>query len=175
MNRRVGLVLLLALAACATFTMTAAHGQGKGLYGNDTKDKTSGDLDDQDYWWTKWDAKMLEEAIKTRQPEGHIAVCLASAINRANDLEKKYPKHEEIKKWKARFTEVDKQIDQNAPRGASFKPGFPWEMSNFAQAWVNYGYGKAKYDAGNVSEAVGLYQNVVQNLKIIHDNPDRYD
>jgi len=175
MDRRVGLAFLLTLAACATFTFTATPARAQGLYGNEGKDKTSGDLDDQDYWWTKWDAKMLEEAIKTRQPEGHIAVNLASAIRRVDDLAKKYPKHEEIKKWKARFEEVDKKIDQNAPRGASFKPGFPWDMANFAQAWVNYGYGKAKFDAGNVNDAIGLYQNVVYNLKIIHDRPELFD
>jgi hypothetical protein len=118
---------------------------------------------------------MLEEAIKTRQPEGRISVNIGSSLRRLNDLEKKYPKHEEIKKWKARFEEVDKKIDPNANRGASFKPGFPWDMSNFAQAWVNFQWGKMAADSGDIQRAVGLYQNVVYNLNLIAERPELFD
>src|ERR1700712_522599 len=132
MKRGIHAALFVGLVACATFAANVASaGGGKGLYADDTKDKTTGDLADQDYWWAKWDAKMLEEAIKSRQPEGRIGVDLASSIRRLNDLEKKYPKHEEIKKMKKRAEEVEAKIDPNASRGASFQPGFPWGMANF--------------------------------------------
>lgn len=169
------LALLLTFFLSMTLSPRSVLADGKGLYADDTKDKTSGDLDDQDYWWSKWDAKMLEEAIKTRQPEGRIAVAVGGSLRRVNDLAKKYPKHEEIQKWKARFEEVDKKIDPNANRGESFKPGFPWDMSNFAQAWVNFQWGKMAADSGDVSRAVGLYQNVVYNLKLIAEHPDLFD
>ncbi len=41
-----------------------------GLYGDEGKDVTTGDLNNQDYWWTRWDMMMLDYAIKQHQPEG---------------------------------------------------------------------------------------------------------
>ena len=58
----------------------------------------------------KFDAMMLELAIKQHQPEGHIAVDLASSIRQLDDLSKKLPQHQEIAKWKARAHEVDSKI-----------------------------------------------------------------
>ena len=171
----IGLAFLAAFVGVMNFSAPQAHAQGKGLYADDTKDKTSGDLNDQDYWWAKWDAKMLDEAIKTRQPEGRIGVNIGSSLRRLDDLAKKYPKHEEIQKWKKHFEEVQAKIDPNANRGDSFKPGFPWGMSNFEQAWVNFHWGKMKADANDVQGAVGLYQNVVYNLNLIKEHPDLFD
>lgn len=111
--------------------------EGKGLYADEGKDKTTGDLKDQNYCWAKWDAKNLEDAIKTRHPEGLISVNVAVGLRRLNDLAKKYPKHEEIKKWKERFEEIDKKLEPNANWRDSWKPNFPWDMANYAQAWVN--------------------------------------
>jgi len=146
---------------------------GKGLYADDTKDKTTGDLNDQDYWWAKWDAKNLEDAIKSRQPEGRIGISIASSLrDRLEPLSKKYPKHEEIAKWKARFEEVEKKIDPNANRGDSWKPGFPWDMSNYAQAWVNYQHAQMMVAENDREHAIGLLQNVVQNLRLISERED---
>ena len=39
-----------------------------GLYGDDAKNATSGDLNDQDYWWSKFDALMLDIPVKQHQP-----------------------------------------------------------------------------------------------------------
>ena len=60
-----------------------------GLYGDEAKNATTGELNDQDYWWTKFDMMMLDLAIKQHQPEGHIAVDLASTGRRLDDLAKK--------------------------------------------------------------------------------------
>ncbi len=60
---------LVGVACLATFTATTSAEEKKGLYADEGKDKTTGDLKDQDYWWAKWDAKMLDDAIKTHQPE----------------------------------------------------------------------------------------------------------
>ena len=171
----IGLVFLAAFVGVMGSFAPSTLAQGKGLYADDTKDKTSGDLDDQDYWWAKWDAKMLDEAIKTRQPEGRIGVNIGSSLRRLDDLAKKYPKHEEIQKWKKHFEDVQAKIDPNANRGESFKPGFPWGMSNFEQAWVNFQWGKMKADANDVQGAIGLYQNVVYNLNLIKEHPDLFD
>jgi len=145
-----------------------------GLYADEGKDKTSGDLKDQDYWWAKWDAKMLEEAIKTRQPEGAISINVAVGLRRLNDLAKKYPKHEDIKKWQKRFEEINDKLDPNADRRASWKPGFPWDMSNFSQSWVNLQYGKMLMDDNDAEQALGMYDNVLRNFKLITEHPELY-
>jgi hypothetical protein len=145
-----------------------------GLY--DDVDKkteiTSGDLNSQDYWWTKYDMMMLDLALKQHQPEGQIGLDLASTKNRIDSLLKEYPKHEEIKKWKEKVDDVLSKINPDAPRGGGFNPGCPWDESNFAQLWVNYHYAKAKLDANERDEAYGLYLNVEQNLDIML-KPDR--
>jgi hypothetical protein len=152
----------------------AADEKGKGLYADEGKDATKGDLDDQDYWWARWDAKMLEDAIKTHQPEGPISVNVAVGLRRLNDLAKKYPKHEEIKKMQARFQQIQDKLDPNANRRDSWKPGFPWDMSNYAQAWVNWHWGKMAYDANDAERAFGLYGNVVQNFRLITEKADLF-
>ncbi len=157
-------ILLSALVICAPARA--------GLYDDDAKNVTKGDLDDQDYWWTKYDMMMLDLAIKQHQPEGRIAVDLASTKNRLDDLIKKYPKHEQLKKWKDHVDEVMDKIDPNADRSAQFNPGCPWDESNFAQAWVNYHWGKMKIDAKEDEDAFGLFQNVKQNFDILLA-PDR--
>jgi len=54
------------LLAWVLFTITAAFAataaEQKGPYADEGKDKTTGDLKDQDYWWAKWDAEMLDDA-----------------------------------------------------------------------------------------------------------------
>jgi hypothetical protein len=167
------IVRYFALAA-ALFATTGVISpvKAQGLYGDDNKTLTSGDLNDQDYWWAKYDAMMLELAIKQRQPEGHIAVDLASSIRRLDDLMKKYPKHQEIAKWKARAQQVDAKIDQNANRGASFTPDCPWDEANFAQLWVNLHWAKFAYEAKDYNTAYSDLQNVMQNYRVMLA-PDR--
>ena len=154
------LLVVLFLAALST---TAPAG----LYDDETKDATSGDLNNQDYWWAKYDAMMLELAIKQHQPEGRIAVELGSSIRRLNDLEMQFPKHEQIKKWKQRAQQVEKKINPDANRSEYFNPNCPWEESNFGQAWVNYHHGKMQYEAKDYEHAFGLFQNVRQNFSIL--------
>jgi hypothetical protein len=146
--------------------------KAQGLYGDEGKNVTSGDLNNQDYWWAKFDAMMLEIAVKEHQPEGHIAVDLASSIRRLDDLMKKYPNHKEIAKWRARAVDVDSKINPNAPRGASFGPECPWDEANFAQLWVNLHWAKVAYDAKDYTTAVSCMQNVMQNYQFML-RPDR--
>jgi hypothetical protein len=148
----------------------AAYAQG--LYGDEQKSVTSGVLNDQDYWWAKFDAMMLEMAIEQHQPEGHIAVDLASSIRRLDDLSKRFPKHQEIAQWTARAHQVDSKIDPNANRGLSFGPECPWDEANFAQLWVNLHWAKAAYDAKDYNSALGSMQNVMQNYQFML-RPDR--
>jgi hypothetical protein len=150
--------------------LPCAHAQG--LYGDEGKNATSGELNNQDYWWAKYDAMMLELAIKQHQPEGRIAVNLASSIRRLDDLSKKFPKHQEIAKWKARADAVQSKIDPNADRNKYFGPENPWEESNFAQLWVNLHWAKVAFDAKDYSTALSCMQNVLQNYDIML-KPDR--
>jgi hypothetical protein len=134
-----------------------------GLYDSDSGDITKGDLNSQDYWWTKYDAMMLDLALKQHQPEGHIGLNLAIAIRRTDDLLKKYPKHEEIKKWRTRFEEVQAKIDPNASRGQSFTTECPWDEANFAQLWVNEHWVKFLVEQKNWKDAEPLLSNIRQN------------
>jgi hypothetical protein len=143
-----------------------------GLYDDDTKDATTGDLNDQDYWWTKFDMNMLDLALKQRQPEGHIGLNLASTIRRLDELAKKYPRHELIKQWKDKANAVNGKINPGASRGEPFKPGCPWDEANFAQAWVNYHHGKMLLEANDLNSAYGSFLNVKQNFEILR-RPDR--
>ncbi len=174
MQRNPSFARMFAVLACLTlFALAAFAAEKKGLYA-DEKEKTSGDIKDRDYWQAKWDAKNLEDAIKSRQPEGPISINVAVAIRNLESLEKKYPKHEEIKKMKARFEQIQNKLDPNADRRASWKPGFPWDMSNYAQAWINWHYGKMLADDNDVQDAIAIYQNVVQNFRLISEHEDTF-
>jgi hypothetical protein len=138
------------------------------LYDDDKKDLTKGDLNDQDYWWTKFHMMMLDKAIEQKQPEGRIGFNLVSTRERLDKLVEKYPKHEELAKWKKHADEVNKKIDPNADRSVGgWKPGCPWEESNFAQAWVNYHWGKMLIDNKQISDAKSIWSNVKQNFDIL--------
>jgi hypothetical protein len=143
-----------------------------GLYDDNYSVVTNGDLNSQDYWWTKYDAMMLEIALKEHQPEGRIGIDLAVALRRIDDLTKKYPKHEGIQKWKARFEEIQSKINPDADRGASFGPECPWDESNFAQLWVNFYFSKYLIEQKAWGDAAPLLSNVRQNYEIMLA-PDR--
>lgn len=143
-----------------------------GLYDSDSGDIATGDLNSQDYWWTKYDAAMLDLALKQHQPEGRIGVNLAIALRRIDDLQKKYPKHEQIKKWKTRFEEIQGKINPNANRSDSFTTECPWDESNFAQLWVNEHWVKFLVEQKNWKDAEPLLSNIRQNYEIMLA-PDR--
>jgi len=143
-----------------------------GLYDTQATAVTGGDLNDQDYWWSKFDLMMLDLALQQRQPEGRIGLELASTIRRLDDLVKKYPDHTELKTWLDKAKDVSGKIDPNASRGASFNPGCPWDEANFGQLWVNLHHAQLQYAAGQINEATGLLHNVRQNLATLL-RPDR--
>ena len=89
-----------------------------------------------------------------------------------DDLQKKFPKHEEIKKWRAHFEDVQAKINPDASRGASFGPECPWDESNFAQLWVNFHWAKIAADQKDWPTALSCLQNVRQNYAIMLA-PDR--
>jgi hypothetical protein len=141
------------------------------LYG-DEKNATGGELNDQDYWWAKFDDMMLDLAIKQRQPEGKIGLNLASSVRRLDELVKKFPKHEEILKMKQHANEVNGKISPDASRGGSFNPGCPWEEANFAQLWVNLHWARTAVKANDYNTALSCMQNMMQNYQILL-KPDR--
>ena len=167
MNRRIlGILGLTALLA-----LLAGRAPAQGLY--DTgKNATTGDLMDQDYWWARFDHEMLELCLKQHQPEGRIDVEVGGAIRRLDDLIKKYPKHEDLAKWRARAVEIDKKVNPNAQRGTPFNAGCPWEEANYAQLWVNWHYSKMLLDDKNYELAFTMLTNVMQNYDIML-KPDR--
>lgn len=59
---------------------------------------------------------------------------------------------------KARFQEVESQINPNADRREHFNKECPWDESNFAQLWVNLHWGKVAYDAKDYATTVSCLQ-----------------
>jgi len=162
------LLPFVALALVALFVPASARA---GLYDDDKK-VNSGELNDRDYWQARWDMMMLDYAIKQKQPEGKIGLNLVSTIKNLEDLAKKYPNHEEIKKMKAKAEEIDKKIDQNASRSESWKPGCPWDEANFAQLWINWHAAQSAAKANEPDKAYGYMTNVMQNYNLL-SKPDR--
>ena len=143
------LILPAGLVAITMLSLAATPVARAGLYDDETKDATSGDLADQDYWWAKFDNMMLDLAVKQHQPEGRIGFNNVQAIRRLDDLIKKYPKHEGLQKWKAHAEEIQKKINPDANRSTPLNAGCPWEEANFAQIWVNMHWAKASWDEKN--------------------------
>ncbi len=159
---------LALLLAASTLSLAAPQG----LYDSNDKDITTGELANQDYWWAKFDDMMLDLAVKQHQPEGRIDLNLASTTRRLDDLLKKYPKHEELKKFKEHADSIHSKINPDAPRNAAFNPGCPWEEANFAQLWVNFHYAKVLIAKNDFNTAYSMLQNVMQNYNIML-KPDR--
>ena len=152
---------------------TMAWQSRAGLYEDqDPKNVKSGDINDQDYWWTKYDLMMLDIAMKQHQPEGQIGLDLAITSRRLDDLVKKYPNDDELKTWQKKVNDTIAKIDPNAPRGQGFNPGCPWDESNFAQLWVNVHWAQMQIDANQMQDARGTLLNCQRNLDIMLA-PDR--
>lgn len=162
---------LLPLIALTLVALLVPASVRAGLYDDDKK-VNSGELNDRDYWQARWDMMMLDYAIKQKQPEGKIGLNLVSTIKNLEDLAKKYPNHEEIKKMKAKAEEIDKKIDQNASRSEPWKPGCPWDEANFAQLWINWHAAQAASKANEPDKAYGYMTNVMQNYGLL-SKPDR--
>ena len=163
--RLLSLIVLLALVTMSSTSLA-------GLYGDPGKDQVSGDLNSQDYWWTRFDDMMLDSAIQQHEPEGRIGIDLASAASRRKDLAAKYPKHEGIKKMNAHADEIASKIDDNADRSRYFGPECPWDESNFAQLWVNLHWAQTAYQEKDYYTARFCLQNVEQNYQFMLA-PDR--
>ena len=125
--------------------LVRADGPKKGLFADDGKDVKTGDVRNLDYWFLKFDVMTLEDALKTRQPEGMIGVQCGSMIRSADDLIKLYPNHQDLKKWRARAQEINEKIDPDAPRSGSWKKGCAWNDGDYREAWASYGAGKTAY------------------------------
>jgi len=152
--------------------LAVPSGRAQGLYSDEDKNVTTGELNNQDYWWAKFDAMMLELAVKQHQPEGKIAIELANSIRRLDELSKVFPKHQEIAQWKARAAEIESKINPDADRSRSFGPECPWDEANYAQLWVNLHWAKAAYAKRDYDTAISCLQNVMQNYQFLL-KPDR--
>lgn len=160
-------------AAALAWSVAASAAPPAPAHATDAATVTAGDLDDQDYWWARFDARMLEDAVRTHQPEGRVAVDLASSIRRLDELAARYPRHAEIARWRARAKEVAARLDPNALRNVAYGPGCLWGEANYAQAWVNWHWGRMELDAGN-RQGRGLVAHALRNLDLL-SAPGRMD
>jgi hypothetical protein len=146
-------------------SVTAARG---GLY-NDEKKITSGDVKDLDYWHAKFYQLMLEEAIKTHQPEYKVGYLAEAQIEKSlPPLIKKYPNDRDLQKWMQRCEEIVKLVDPDADQTSNWKPDFAyWDYECYRQAWVNMNLGRMGMEAGDWPDAASRFGWADQNLAIL--------
>lgn len=106
-----------------------------GLYDDDKKSTTTGDLADVIYWQTKYAHEKLTAALASRQPEYPIRFMCVDVINGCADLLKEYPNHEDIKSWKAKAESIQKKVNPDAP-AEDVKTSFKfWNEHAYESAW----------------------------------------
>lgn len=109
-----------------------------GLYDDDNKAITSGDVLDVIYWQTKFAVKKLDAALATRQPEYPIRLLTAEVINGCMDVLQTYPNHEEVQQWMEKAKTIAAKVDPNAP-SADFKSNFAhWKDYSYEAGWRHY-------------------------------------
>jgi hypothetical protein len=145
---------------------------GSGLYSNDATSMTSGPIASRDYWQSKFNYDQLEQAIKDRQPEGAIAMQLISAVQLVDDLLKKYPNHQELKKWHDRFVQVQQQIGDNFDRRAEFKVGCLWNSDTYMQTYVGYNTAKTALANNDQELAFQMSGLALQKVEYLTESDD---
>jgi hypothetical protein len=150
-----------ALTLCCTLPAARAA-----LHDAGPKSTVTGELNEQDYWWAKFDAMMLEVALKQHQPDGRLGVKLAAASKRLDELTRKYPGHPEIQKWKTRVAEVQAKLDPKADAG-TFGPECPWDDSAFAELWVDLHRARAALHAHDYDTAASCMKDVRQKYEVL--------
>lgn len=138
-----------------------------GLYDQDNKAVTTGALKELDYWRAKFNAEQLEEALKTRQPEGVIGLELVSVVSLLDDLLKTYLNHDDLKSWRERAVAVQKMIDPEASRRDSFDGRCVWNEHSYQEAYVNYYAGKFAESQGDSASAAGAFRTALQKLNYL--------
>jgi hypothetical protein len=146
-----------------------------GLYDEDNKAVTQGDLKLLDFWRAKFNAEQMEEAIKTRQPEGVIGLELVSALSLLNDLLKTYPNHEALKAWRERAAAVQAMIDPDASRRESFDGRCLWHEHSYREAYVGYYAGQIAEREGDSTFAGDAYRTALQKLNYLHGRLEAND
>jgi hypothetical protein len=140
-------------------------GEHMGLYDDDNASVTSGDLGNKDYWYSKAHNEALEQALKSKQPEGFIKDLLPEVIKAHDAVLKTYPNHEDVKKWKAKATTIQGKINPKADWSGA-KPGFGWDINNspLIHGWVEYHWMKWAQAAGEKRTAYEQAQSATNHL-----------
>jgi hypothetical protein len=167
--------IVSALGALFLSLVLVAPAPAAGLYDDDATKVTGGDLKERDYWRAKWNSIRLEEAIKERQPEGAIMMELIGDVSLLDDLLKKYPNHEDLKKWRARAGEIQKKINPDANRGESFKAGSLWNEHNYREAYVGLNCGKVAMAEQDWKEARSCLNDAERDFKIMTNRLEQND
>ena len=143
------------------------------LYNYEVDDKT--DIAEIDYWEIKYHAIMMEDALKTKQPQGPLAVDVAVLKRNLDDYIAKHADNENLKKWQQRVKEVEKRLDPNADRSKSFKPGFLWDDNAFKQSWVSMHLAKMALADKDYDTAFMHYANAKEKLNQLLTIKDRME
>lgn len=120
-----------------------------GLYDDDNAAVTSGNQNNEAYWYASAYSQALDLALKTRQPEGAISGWLREKVIKAIDEAlSAYPAHEDLKKWKARADQIKSKVNPDADY-AEFKSDFPWRHDKYLDGWVALNWARCAHDAGD--------------------------
>jgi hypothetical protein len=137
-----------------------------GLYDDDLAAVTSGDISNKEYWYAKYASQKVDNALKTRQPEGAIKDYLPEAIKAYDAALATYPNHEDLKKWKEKAVSIQGKINPNA-EWARFKSDFHWDNGPFEHGWVEFNW--AKLAAQN-----GEWDVVYEQARSAHNHLGEY-
>lgn len=118
-----------------------------GLYDDDDKAVTTGDINDKLFFYAKAYAASLDDGLKSRQPEGALKDWLKEAIKAHDAALAKYPAHEELKQLKEKALALQAKINPKA-EWSSWKPDWPWD-SPYIHGWVEYHWAKCAEAAGD--------------------------
>jgi hypothetical protein len=139
-----------------------------GLYDDDNESLASGDIALRDYWRAKFNAEMLEQALKTKQPEGAIGMELISALSLLDELLTIYPSHEDLKTWQARAKAIQAKIDPNFSRGSSFTSRCMWNEHSYREAFVGMHCGDMGAGSDDWELAYDCYRTAGQKLEFLN-------
>ena len=140
-----------------------------GLYDDDDQRLESGDIAVRDYWRAKFNAEMLEQALKTRQAEGAIGMELISSLSLLEELLATYPSHQDLQAWRTRAKTIQDKMGPDFQRGGSFTSRCLWNEHSYREAFVGMHCGDMGAASDDWELAFDCYRTAGQKLEFLNN------